>query len=721
VAARAVDTVSEPEKCLFRGMPYQYAFLEKDNLLLTCNGGGVYAYDVVSGEQRWHRYLVSTQGYQGASFDGRQVLIWMDGGVALLDAANGKEIWSRRDVPCGQIFQAQLSPDGRRVMVVGERSCVLLGITERTQRSLPTMSGFQGWFSGGKTVMFASFERRGGGMDGSNGAEIRKWQIMDVDTGTITPCWEEPNSRDTPWPSFSSLGQFAEVTEAGEKKGTLRITDARTHAAIHEFKDLGDLGRYVSWMKEGKRLYFVTADRKEFRVIEAETGAVQVVLSGEGHLFNVGGIFEDGDGGAWAFSKDGANHRYAWKLVPDGTPRKVLDGARIAPARFYLDRATAGRLLTMNMEEDLLWVYGVYDLASMSKVAEWRCRSAERMWGGFTVNNALTHVVASYPVNRNDYGRPQNMMFNLYAKDREMPVRTGRGNVLAISPDARYMALQTDDQMACLYDAEADRIVGQYATSGKEKGQRNMTAVFSDDGKRLALNTAESVEITDLSGDYPRRTMASGDKQSWWLTLRFSPDGNCLLCGGNNRAWLCNAASGALLHTFEETERFADLYHYVNGGFWSTLTQAAKDWAGMVTDSFKQGTHLDVAFDEGGSRVVTHTAGQIIRVWDAESGRMLHAIHTSMPEKRNFRGEIRNTVALSANGRFAFVYNGDGFGPAALWSVTDGILLRRYRLPQCSWLSATPQEDGKAVFVISNMDLYRWPGAPLDMQPGIQH
>jgi WD40 repeat protein len=237
-----------------------------------------------------------------------------------------------------------------------------------------------------------------------------------------------------------------------------------------------------------------------------------------------------------------------------------------------------------------------------------------------------------------------------------------------------------------------------------------MGAVFSDDGKRMALNNGEFIEVTDLSGDYPRRAMNSGDRHFWWVKLCFSPDGSRLLCGGINSAWLMDAASGALLRTFEETERFADLYQY-QGGFWDSLANTAKDWAGMVTDRFKGENQLEIAFSEGGSRVITHVSGQIIRVWDTESGKLLRTIHTYMPEKRNAQGDIRNTITLSTNGRFAFACNLDNKGPAGLWSLDDGTLLRKYQFPESSWLYGVPQDDGKSLLVLNSGDLYRWPGA----------
>ena len=137
VSAHAVDTVTEPEKRLFLGIPQQCAFLQAENLLLMANGGGVYAFDAASGAQRWHRYLVSPRGYQGVTFGKRQVLGWSVQGVFLLDAATGRETWWRRDSQCGEIYSARLSPDESRVVTICDQGCLLYGVTDRTQRVLP--------------------------------------------------------------------------------------------------------------------------------------------------------------------------------------------------------------------------------------------------------------------------------------------------------------------------------------------------------------------------------------------------------------------------------------------------------------------------------------------------------------------------------------------------------------------------------------------------------
>jgi len=709
--AGAVDTVTEPEKCLKRAAPYQLAFLEKENLLITVGGSGIYAYDATTGEQRWHRYLNSSSGYQGASLQKRRVLGWSEWGVFLLDAVTGKEVWWRRDSGVGEVHYAQLSRDGNQILTVGERSSVLYGIQDRSQKVLPAMPTFLGWFEDGRSMMFMTVDMVGD-TNGGNGNRVRRWKILDIVTGAVTQCREEQDALDMAWPYFSSRGQFAQMTGGDGDRHTLQISNARTGAVVRELSDLGDTGRFAIWLQDGKRLFFTSADRKVARVIDADTGETLISLSGEGHRF--GTPFEEDTETPWVFSTDAANNEYVWKLAPDGTPRKVLDGSRFSTEHFSFDRIMPWRLVTLDMQEDRFRIYAVYSLDGANKLAEWRCRTPKQLYREFKASKGLTHVCTCFPIKRENYGRPANMTFALYGRDSEDPVRTGPGSVLAISPDGRYLALQTDDRLACLYDAETNRVVGQYAPSEKGEGWSSMTATFSDDGKRMALNNSECVEVTSLSEDYPRRTLHSGDGRMWYTKLCFSPDGKRLLSGGQNRAWLFNTENGALLHTFDENERFAEMYQYQRGGFWESLANSAKDWAGMVTDRFKQGSQLEAVFSGDGNRIITHMSAQVIRVWDTQTGHLLHTIHTGLPERRTPRGEIRNSIVLSENGRFAFAYNGNGNGPAGLWSLEDGELVRKYRLPESTWLSGVPQDDGKAVFVINNWDLYRWPGAPGD-------
>ena len=708
--ARAVDTVTEPEKCLFRGAPGTLAYLEEENLTLMANGGGVYAFDAASGVQRWHRYLVSRRGYSGAQFGKKKVLCWSEQGVFLLDAVTGKEAWWRRDNQCGGLMTVHLSPDESCVLVVCTEGVVLYGVADGTQRTLPALRDFQAWLPDGQTLLFSSLS-----FDGEKSS--RKWQTMDIDTGRVAFCREEPSTWWDPAPVCSSLGLLAEGPDEDSGESAVKLRDARTGRIVRELDKVGAPGMLLSWLKDGKRLFCVSADRRQGSVIDAETGAVQFVLSREGQRVPAGAPFEDRNGAARVLSRDSANHRYAWKMAPDGEPRRILDGTRFASSRILSNSPIPGMLAVADEEENNLCVHTVYRMENMEKVGEWHVRMPKEHLSGLLIDKGLNHVAASCRVTR-DYGNhPRDQVFALLTQERETPVCTGRGHAQAISPDGKYLIVQANDKEACLYDTEKGSILCLYTVEDKQDYPHYMPAAFSDDGKRVAVNNTQTVEVTDLSGDYPRRTMAlppGTDKRVWFSGLVFSPDGRRLLCAGANCARLFDADTGALLHSFEETERFA--YPYPEGnGFLGSLLMFAKDWAGMVTDRFKYDNRLEIAFADGGSRVITHTAGQVIRVWDAQSGKLLRTVRTGLPEKRNAEGRINNRIALSENGHYAFAANWDNFAPAALWSLDNDTPFRRYQLPETGLGSGIPTDDGRAVLVETNLNLYRWAGAPQEL------
>ncbi len=711
VAAPALGSlVTKPDKCVFLGPPYRLAFLDNENLVLMNNLAGVRAFDITSGKQIWHRYLDPPSGGLGAIFGQRQVLVWSEQEVFLLDAATGRETWARRDDRCGPMETAILSPDESQVAVVCKQGCILYAVADRSQHVLPrpTNAWLTAWLPSNKTLFFA--QRKG--LDDDT---VERLLLMDTDSGVVTTGCETVSSWEERLPMLSALGQFAEAAEDGETGTALEIRDARTGKVLREFKGIPGRTTQFFWLEDARRLLSLTADRKQARVVDAETGMVQFSLSREGHRFSMYKLFEDASANAWVFSQDEANNWYVWPLAPDGAPRRVLDGSRIAASYYWLCVSDPCYVLTHRAVEDSLWKHTAYALEGMQKIGEWNVHVREAGWGGPNVNKVMTHYVHFYAVDKAEWSRPQNMAFGVYAQDKETPVYTGRGRPMAVSPDAKYLAVQSDEITACLYDVETHGIVGRFSAPPRENNNYvHMKAAFSDDGKRVVVNTTESIEVMDLTEGYRQWPMDTGGNGGGGAPPCLSPDGSRVLCGGNGRARLFDADTGVLLHTFEETEHFANPYGQ-GDGFWNRLASSAQDWVGTITDKFKSGGFVDVAFTDGGARVITHAVGQIIRVWDAGSGELLHTMHTGLPEKRNRVGYMDNRIVLSTTGRFAFCYNPSNFGTASLWSMADGVLQRRYQLPEraTGWAQAAPTDDGTAVYITIGYDLYRWPGVPI--------
>jgi WD40 repeat protein len=476
---------------------------------------------------------------------------------------------------------------------------------------------------------------------------------------------------------------------------TLRISDARTGALLREFKGMPGQARRLVWTEDAKRLYCRTDDEKQVHVVDAETGMVQCSLSKEGHEFTMHRPFEDAAGNAWIFSQDAARNLYAWPMTADGAPRKVFDGTLLgAQGSFKLHVADPDYALFSNYNEDRTYTKTAYALDGRKKLAEWRIPKGNLDWHQPLINRSLIHFVSVGQVDRDIKDPTKKRAFSVYVQGKTAPLFKGRGSPLAVSPDARFLAVQSDDTTACLYEVQTGRAVCQYAADRKEnRFPPRMHAAFSDNGSRFVLNTTASLEVTDLAEGYARRSMVVGaDARTGWVKPCLSPDGASVLCGGVGGAWLFDAATGALLRSFEEPDP-------------------------AVRRAFSPGAESSLAeafFIDGGARVVTLAGKQIIGVWDAGSGALLHTIQTGLSEKRVKNRPVQKSVVFSATGRFAFCHSSDGAAPATLWSLADGTLQRQYKLPAGLFTEAVPADDGTAVYVQSNRNLYRWPGRPKD-------
>ncbi len=696
--------------------------MPEENLFLAFTLSGLRAFDTHSGAQRW-------QHPQGGVLDwgGESIVMAESPDLFLIDKATGRELWRCREDQYGRIVNARLSHDGSRLLALfsadpdggTQRYTTVLYDTEtRGRRVFGDMpDAFPvAFLPDGKTALFIRLSNPAKASVPAGSRDLsREFFLMDLDSGRASEGHAIPDAQCGPWGSLSASGLFAMVCPWKDGVTGLRIFDTRTGSLV---RDLGDIPEHFSepaWSADEKCLYFITYDQKKACVLDAQTGAIQQTLSRPGHTLLRVRIQRPMEGPDMVLSHDEDRNVWYWPPTPDAAPARVFDGRRIAPDSLVMKFENGGHLSAYNRAPGKT-LLSTYRVKGMEKTGEWRLPGRDRFWGGL-FNLTMTHCAVN---DSHGDGRLQSTSVEVYARDAETPLFSGTGVTLALSPDGRFLVIQTEGKRALLQDLQEKRTIGIF--DAKSEWDTGVEASFSDDGRRVAVNAWPALEVVDIAEGFPRRSMTveAGQRgfnctQNDWnhghgQSLCFSPDGTLLLSGAYGRAWLHDAGTGALLRTFTEPKRFLETQGRGDLGLKYSLEQTARDWAGMVTDRYKGSGSIQVAFAGRGDRVITHAAGQVVRVWDSRSGELLHTIETGLPEKRNKYWTIRNHIILGDNGDYAFAYNSDNFGTASLWSLEDGGLARRYRFPDSPTRSIALADDARSVYVLDRGELERWAG-----------
>jgi WD40 repeat protein len=261
-----------------------------------------------------------------------------------------------------------------------------------------------------------------------------------------------------------------------------------------------------------------------------------------------------------------------------------------------------------------------------------------------------------------------------------------RARAVAFSPDGKYVATGTPQQMALLWDATTGRLI----MTLRQKRQRRyaaledlfrhdfrMTVSFSRDGKYLATAGGDiQARVWDLESQREIALLPHEDMMSW---AAFTRDGQRVLTTGEDRTVrLWEAFSGHELTRITEgvdakgaSEACATgkgKYIAVAGG------NTVSVWEGATGESsrrFVQKTAAtDVTFSRDGKLLATCDA-TTARVWDVASGELIAPpmvqkepnIGSSMPDRLK-------SVAFSADGKLLATANGDH--TARIWDVSTG-------------------------------------------------
>jgi eukaryotic-like serine/threonine-protein kinase len=203
---------------------------------------------------------------------------------------------------------------------------------------------------------------------------------------------------------------------------------------------------------------------------------------------------------------------------------------------------------------------------------------------------------------------------------------------VAFSPDGQRLASASDDHSVKVWDARTGQEVFTY--KGHSDGVSRV--VFSPDGLRLAsTSTDRTTKIWDAGTGLVACTIRHDDRVKG---LAFSPDGRFIATGGyyNQTVWLWDAHNG------QKVRRFKGLSGLVNGVAFSPDGRRLAGWGdgagkgevkvwdretGQEVLSIGHPASIgDVAFSPDGQRLAGGSDDKTIRVWDAQTGRVLFTV-----------------------------------------------------------------------------------------------
>ncbi len=268
-------------------------------------------------------------------------------------------------------------------------------------------------------------------------------------------------------------------------------------------------------------------------------------------------------------------------------------------------------------------------------------------------------------------------------------------NTAVFSPDGRYVLTASQDQTACLWDAETGKEVRRL--EGHTGGVSS--AVFSRDSKRvLTASGDKTARLWDAeTGKEVRRFEGH---TSWVYSAVFSPDGRYVLTASEDKtARLWDAETGKELRRFEghtdlvNSAVFSPDSKYVLTASYDNTACLWDAETGKELRRFQGHTDLvqSAVFSPDGKYVLTASTDKTARLWDTETGK----------ELRRFEGHkdrVKSAV-FSPNGKHVLTASHDR--TARLWDSETGKELRRFEGHTDMVNSAVFSRDGRHVLTAS--------------------
>jgi RNA polymerase sigma factor (sigma-70 family) len=254
----------------------------------------------------------------------------------------------------------------------------------------------------------------------------------------------------------------------------------------------------------------------------------------------------------------------------------------------------------------------------------------------------------------------------------------GRTNLAVLSPDGKTLAAVAADNKSeeSLYLWEVS--TGKALRPPEAQPQRVGAAVFSPDGKALALSSNHQVRVLDWARGKELRQWKVGVAGA----LAFAPDGKTLAAGDNRTIHIWDLATGKETHTFSCFQWIESLaissdgktLAVCSGSFFHRLHPLDGEGGGTIhlwdlTTGKRLGpqdAHQDVAtcltFAPDGKTLVSGSRDRTLRFWDPSSGKLLRTV-------AGHKEEVL-AVAFAADGKLLASAGRDKV--VRLWNPTSG-------------------------------------------------
>ncbi len=225
-------------------------------------------------------------------------------------------------------------------------------------------------------------------------------------------------------------------------------------------------------------------------------------------------------------------------------------------------------------------------------------------------------------------------------------------DALSFSPDGGILASGSRDNTIKLWNLTTGRPLGALVS----KRPQNSSLAFTPDGLTLAstveggFTTASRIALWDVKGASIKHSFdlgeVGGEFVSPFMPIAFSPNGRVLANATETWTTLLEVATGQILHRFDHS-------HVVNS----------------------------IAFSLDGRFLVSGSTDDSIKIWDAETGRLLRTIES--------RSDGVSSVILSRDER---IVSGGEDGTIKVWKRDTGALLATLMKDQRgAWLTLTPE------------------------------